>query len=128
MSVLERLYHVVLVRPFVSRRVMALKKMPKAYLWDWSLVEDPAARFENMLALHLLKFCHMLRDREGYDLDLWYVRDRAGHEVDFLPSLRFFRDRLRIPWVYQVVKYGTRDVVDDGVRCVPATTFLAALV
>jgi hypothetical protein len=148
MDVLERLYHVVLLRPFVSRRVAALKKMPKAYLWDWSLVGDPAARFENMVALHLLKFCHMLRDRDGYDVDLWYARDRAGHEVDFLvtvdrrpwfaaeaklaetaidPSLRYFRDRLRIPWVYQVVKDGTRDVVDRGVRCVPATTFLAAL-
>jgi hypothetical protein len=104
--------------------------------------------FENMVALHLLKFCHMLRDREGYDVDLWYVRDRAGHEVDFLvtidrkpwfaaeatlaetaidPSLRYFKDRLRIPWVYQVVKDGTRDAVDRGVRCVPAARFLAAL-
>jgi hypothetical protein len=122
--------------------------MPKAYLWDWSLVTDPAARFENMLALHLLKFCHMLRDRDGYDVELWYVRDRAGHEVDFLvtldrkpwfaaeakltetaiaPALRYFRDRLQIPRVYQVVKDCTRDVVDDGVRCVPASTFLAAL-
>ncbi|MCX6545966.1 MAG: ATP-binding protein [Acidobacteria bacterium] len=147
-GVLERLYHVVLLRPFVSRRITALKKMPKAYLWDWSLVTDPAGRFENMLALHLLKFCHMLRDRDGYDVELWYLRDRAGHEVDFLvtldrkpwfaaeaklaetaidPALRYFRDRLRVPWVYQVVKDCTRDVVDDGVRCVPASTFLAAL-
>ena len=43
------------------------------------------------------------------------------------PSLRYFRDRLRIPWVYLVVNEGSRDVVDRGVRCVPAATFLAAL-
>jgi len=148
-DVLERLYHVVLVRPFQSRRFAALKKMPKAYLWDWSLVASPAARFENMVALHLLKFCHALQDRDGYHVDLYYLRDRAGHEVDFLvtferkpwfaveaklaettidPSLRYFRDRLRIPWVYQVVFEAARDVEDEGVRCVPAGQFLEALV
>jgi hypothetical protein len=148
-DVLERLYHVALVRPFASRRVASLKRMPKAYLWDWSLVPDRAARFENLVALHLLKFCHALQDREGYGVDLWYLRDRAGHEVDFLvtldrrpwfaveaklskgpvdPSLRYFRDRLRIPWTYQVALDGDRDTLDDGVRCAPASRFLAALV
>jgi hypothetical protein len=123
--------------------------MPKAYLWDWSLVADRAARFENMVALHLLKFCHALQDREGYAADLWYLRDRAGREVDFLvtldrrpwfaveakvaqaaidPSLRYFRDRLRIPWVYQVTLDGRDDVIEDGVRCVPARTFFGGLV
>jgi hypothetical protein len=148
-DVLERLYHVTLVRPFASRRVAALKRMPKAYLWDWSLVPDRAARFENLMALHLLKFCHALQDREGFGVDLRYVRDRAGHEVDFLvtldarpwfaveaklsegpvdPALRYFRDRLRIPWTYQVALEGSRDTMDAGVRCVPASCFLAALV
>jgi len=148
-DVLERLYHLVLVRPFPSRRlVTGLKKMPKAYLWDWSLIDDPAARFENLVALHLLKFCHLLRDRDGYDAELFVLRDRAGREVDFLvsvsrkpwfaveaklgehavdPALRYYKDRLRIPWVYQVVLRGTRDIDDDGVRVVPASSFLAAL-
>jgi hypothetical protein len=148
-DVLERLYHVALLRPFASRRVAALKRMPKAYLWDWSLVPGPAARFENLMALHLLKFCHALQDRDGYGVDLWYLRDRAGREVDFLvtldgrpwfavearlsegpvdPSLRYFRDRLRIPWAYQVALEGSRDTLDGGVRCVPASRFLSALV
>ena len=148
-DVLERLFHVALVRPFASRRVASLKRMPKAYLWDWSLVPDRAARFENLMALHLLKFCHALQDREGYGVELWYMRDRAGHEVDFLvtldghpwfaveaklsegpvdPSLRYFRDRLRIPWTYQVALEGRRDTLEGGVRCTPAGRFLAALV
>jgi hypothetical protein len=29
--------------------------------------------------------------------------------------------------VYQVVLDGTRDLVEDGVRCLPAADFLAAL-
>ena len=43
MDVLEGLYHVFRVRPFASPRSRVLIKMPKAYLWDWSLVPDRAA-------------------------------------------------------------------------------------
>jgi hypothetical protein len=123
--------------------------MPKAYLWDWTLVEDRAARFENLVALHLLKLCHFLEDRDGHATDLRYLRDRHGREVDFLvtvggrpwfavevkltetridPALAFFRDRLSIRHCYQVVKDATRDFVEDGIRCLPAAKFLAALV
>lgn len=149
MGVLERLYHVVCLPPFASARVRGLRKRVKHYLWDWSLVRDPGARFENLVALHLLKFVHSLQDREGHDVELYYLRDRAGHEVDFLvtagrkpwfaveakssaeridPSLPYFADRLRIPWAYQVVLDAQRDFIQNDVRCVPAHRFLAALV
>ena len=149
MDILDRLYYVFRVRPFSSSRIRSLQKMPKAYLWDTSLVPAPGPRFENLIALHLLKFVHYLQDREGYDVDLHYLRDRAGHEVDFLvtsgkkpwfaveaklsasgvdPSLVYFRERLKIPWVYQVVMQETRDVEEDGVRSLPARQFLGALV
>lgn len=148
-DVLERLYHVVRVRPHASPRVRALRRMPKAYLWDWTLVESRAARFENLVALHLLKLCHLLEDREGYATELRYLRDRSGREVDFLvvvggkpwfavevklsetridPSLVYFRDRLSLRHCYQVVLDGERDFVEDGIRCLPAPKFLAALV
>lgn len=92
---------------------------------------------------------HDLQDVDGHDVDLWYLRDRAGHEVDFLitasgrpwmaveakladiaidPSIHYFRRRLKIPFVYQVVLESRRDFVEDGVRCVPAASFLPALV
>ena len=123
--------------------------MPKAYLWDWSLVPSPAGRFENLVASHLLKFVHYLQDVEGHDVDLFYLRDRDGREVDFLvtagdrpwfaveakltettiaPSLRYFQQRLKIPFTYQAVLEARRDVVDAGVRCLPAADLLAALV
>jgi hypothetical protein len=148
MEVLERLYHVFRIRPFEGRRVRSLRRMPKAYLWDWSLVPAPAARFENLVASHLLKFVHDLQDVDGHDVELYYLRDRAGHEVDFLvtssgrpwlavearladlnidSSIHYFRQRLKIPFVYQVVLESRRDFVEDGVRCVPAADFLAAL-
>jgi predicted AAA+ superfamily ATPase len=149
MEVLERLYFVFRIRPFTTTRVRSLSKMPKAYLWDYSMVEDSAARFENLVASHLLKFCHLLEDREGYRIELRYLRDKTGKEVDFIvtvnrrpwfaveaklaatsvdPSLLYFRERLEIPWCYQVVLEGENDFVHNEVRCLPAHRFLAALV
>lgn len=148
-DVLDRLYHVFRVRPFASPRARTLSRMPKAYLWDWSLVPDRGARLENLVALHLLKLCHLLEDADGHDVRLHYLRDRDGREADFLvvhrgkpwfavevktsetqvhPALRYFRDRLRVPWAYQVVLETDRDVLADGVRVLPVAKFLAALV
>lgn len=149
MDILERLYHVFRLRPFGGPGARVLKKLPKAYLWDASLVRDRAARFENLIASHLLKTCHFLEDTQGHAVSLHYIRDPHGREVDFLvtagkkpwfaveakvsetavdPSLRYFRDRLKIPWTYQVTLEGRRDVIDGGVRVLPASRFLAALV
>jgi predicted AAA+ superfamily ATPase len=149
MNVLERLYHAVRVRPWSSPRVRALRKMPKAYLWDWSLVRERGPRFENLVALHLLKLCHFLEDAEGHAAELWYLRDRTGREVDFLvtvsrrpwfaveakvtetridPALVYFRKRLGLRFCYQVVLEGRRDFLQDGVRCLPADRFLDALI
>jgi hypothetical protein len=148
-DVLERLYYAFRLRPYGGPGARVLKKLPKAYLWDWSLVSDRAARFENLIAAHLLKLCHRLEDVDGHPVALHYIRDHYGREVDFLvtagrkpwfavevklsqttpdPSLLFFKERLRIPWAYQVVLDGQRDIVDRGVRIVPAARFLAALV
>jgi uncharacterized protein len=148
MDVLERLYFVFRIRPHSTQAVRGLKKEAKCYLWDWSLVEEPGARFENMVAAHLLKLCHWLEDVEGFDVGLSYLRDVVKREVDFLvtlkgkpwfaveaklssteisPHLRYFGDRLRIPYLYQAVAHSARDFQKDGVRVVPAAQFLAGV-
>ena len=43
------------------------------------------------------------------------------------PAMVYFRDRLSIPWVYQVTLEGDKDFVEDGVRVLPADVFLSAL-
>ena len=148
-DILERLYYLVRVRPFAATTIRGLHKRSKAYLWDWSQATMTGPRFENLVALHLLKFCHWLQDTEGFDVDLRYVRDRTGREIDFLvtvnrkpwfavdarvsdtaidPSLVYFRDRLKIPFAYQVVLQSPRDFVEKGVRCLPAAAFLSGLI
>ncbi len=148
MEIFERLYHIFRLRPFSSARVRSLQRMPKAYLWDWGVVPSEGARFENLVASHLHKFCHALEDREGHPIGLHYLRDRTGREVDFLvtvgrkpwfaveakltetavdPALGYFRERLEIPWAYQVVRDTRRDFIEKSVRVLPAERFLAAL-
>lgn len=147
-DVLERLYFLYRLPTFLGRRVRALKKEQKAYLWDWTLVEAEGPRFENFVASHLLKLCHHLEDVEGHRAQLHYLRDRDGREVDFLvtvnrkpwfaveakvgsdkPSshLRYFGQRFEIPFLYQVVSGACRDHVRDGIRITPAARLLPAI-
>ena len=72
----------------------------------------------------------------GREVDFLVMRDRSpwfmvgaklsGEHID--PSIRYYRKKLRVPWAYQVVFEGKRDFVEEGVRCLPAHRFLAALV
>lgn len=57
-EILERLYYCFIVRPWYRNVPKSLRKQPKIYLWDWSLISDPGARIENFLASQLLKAVH----------------------------------------------------------------------
>ena len=45
---------------------------------------DEGARFENLVASHLLKRLHFLEDKTGYRYELQYIRDKEGREIDFV--------------------------------------------
>ncbi|MEE9912230.1 MAG: AAA family ATPase [Deltaproteobacteria bacterium] len=149
MDILEAFYYHFRISPYSSKKIRSLKKEPKLYLWDWSEVEDEAKRFENLIASHLLKFVHFITDEEGYRAELSYLRDVDKREVDFLvtidgkpwfavevklndkvlsPNLLYFRDRLSIPYIYQIVKKDKVDLLQKGGRIVSAGKFLAALI
>lgn len=82
-EVLERLYAIFRVPPFGTDRIRAVKKAQKHYHMDWTLVTDPGARLENLVACHLLKWVHHQQDVHGREVELRYVRDLDGREVDF---------------------------------------------
>ena len=83
-AILERLYAVFRVPPFGAPKLRAVKKSQKHYHLDYSPIADEAARFENLVAGHLLKWIHREEDLEGRDLELRYFRDVDGREVDFV--------------------------------------------
>lgn len=122
-QILERLYVIYRIPPFGSARVKAVKKEQKLYFYDWSQVQDPGARFENMVAGHLLKYCHFIEDTEGYQMELRFIRNVEGKEIDFIvlkdkkplfavesktgeralnSAIGYYKDRLKIPKVYQI--------------------------
>ncbi|MEK7383085.1 MAG: ATP-binding protein [Elusimicrobiota bacterium] len=147
-DVLERFYYHFRIHPHQSSRIKALRKEPKLYLWDWSEVAGDGPRFENLMASHLLKFCHYLHDAEGIRAELRFLRDVEGREVDFLlsvdgkpwfcveaktsdktvsRSLLHFKEKLDLPLVYQVLREPGEDYIKDGVRVISADKFLTAL-
>ena len=152
LELLERFYFHFRIYPFAGKVIRSLRKPAKLYLWDWSVLqgeESEGTRFENLVASNLLKFVDYLRNVEGYRVDLHYLRDLEGREVDFLVSvnkrpwfavetklggtavsrpLRYFRDKLSIPHSYQVVLEENVDVVQTGVRIISAEKFLTGLV
>jgi len=148
LTILESFYYIYRIRPFTHRWIRSIKKEPKLYLWDWSEVADAGARFENLVAGHLLKLCHFLYDRDGFAAELSFLRDVDKKEVDFLvtvdrkpwfaveaklsdekPSrdLLYFKDKLKIPFAYQVVLRPGIHTLLGGVRVVSADRFLAGL-
>jgi predicted AAA+ superfamily ATPase len=153
LAIFERLYGVFRLAPFGAPKVRAVRKEPKLYMWDWARVSDPGARFENLVAMHLLRLCHWLEDVEGRKCELRYFRTAVGHEVDFVlverrrpllavecklgdrtvaPGLAYFLRHFSVPYAYQVSLNAVDDVVQTlpggaRVRRIPADRFLAAL-
>jgi uncharacterized protein len=147
-DILEKFYYHFRIYPFQSTLIKSLRKEPKLYLWDWSELKDEDIRLENMVASHLLKFCHFLFDAEGYKIQLNYLRDKEQRETDFLVSLenkpwfcvevknafreipvslKYFDARLKIPFSYEAVREEGIDFMKDGIRVISASKFLSAL-
>ena len=72
--------------PFGAPRLKALKKARKHYHFDWTVIPNESARFENFVAGHLLKWTDYQQDVEGREYALHYYRDGQGREVDFVVS------------------------------------------
>lgn len=81
---LERLYAVFRLLPYGPPKIKALKKEQKLFFYDWNAIVDLGARFENFVAVHLLKWICFEQDTQGRNLELRYYRDKVGREVDFV--------------------------------------------
>ena len=84
MSYLKELFYCYEIKPFSNSLPRSIKKEGKLYLWDWSEVESNGARFENMIASHLLKYVQYLTDTGYGAYELNYIRNKEKKEIDFL--------------------------------------------
>lgn len=145
-GILENLYVLFRIAPFGKGKIRAVKKEQKLYFRDWSRVPDEGARFENLVACQLLKYCDFIEDTEGFDMELRYLRDTDGREIDFVvlregkpefaveckrgdrggsPACAYFRERTDIPEFFQVQLSGSRDIGNEttGTRVLPFARF-----
>jgi uncharacterized protein len=89
-SILEALHIVFLVKPYSQNIAKAQVKATKLYFYDWAYIAQPpndsGARFENLVASHLLKHVQFLNDSEGKQLELKFLRTTNNKEIDFVIS------------------------------------------
>ena len=149
-SILENMYMIFRIYPFGAPTIRAVKKEAKHYHVDWTVVKDPAERFENLTACHLLKWCHFIEDTKGLTMTLRYFRDIDKREVDFVlmeegrpihfieckksrrrtnQALRYLKQRFPDVMATQISLKNDVDETDkDGIRFQPASKFLGSLV
>lgn len=150
LETLENLYVLFKISPYSKNIAKSLKKEPKYYLFDTGRVTaSEGGRFENLIAVHLLKRCHYLEDVLGENVALHYLRDKEKREVDFItlrngkpewlievklsddslsPALRYYGDRLKPERIIQVVLNLKRQKhVEGKYEIIPAAQFLSGL-
>ena len=124
LTLLEHVFYGFSLSPYTGNMARALKKERKWYLWDWTELDTPGLRFENLVAVHLWKYVNFVNDTGLGDLSLHYLRDKEKHEIDFIicnkqkpilaiecknrdqtPSsaLAYYGKRLTIPRLIQLV-------------------------
>jgi len=150
LDLLEDLYAIARLAPLCAPGLRAVRKARKHYHYDWTLVEDPRKRFENLTAMHLLKQVHFLRDAQNRDVELRFFRDVDGREVDFVVvedgrprilvdarledeplsrGLPYLLRRFPEAHAFQISAAGRWDRrTPEGVRVCPAAAFLRVLV
>ncbi len=154
LDTLKMFYHCFEIKPWARNVKRTLVKEPKIYLYDWSLVKNMGARYENIVAVHLYKYVMFHNDTGSGEYGLYFVRDKDKKEVDFLvvkndepwllvevksssnvsisKSLYYFSQELNTPHALQVVfdmDYVARDCFKfDKPMIVSAQTFLSQLV
>lgn len=143
-EILENLYFCYRIPPYGAPRIKAVRKEQKLYLWDWSSILDPGIRFENLVASHLLKWCHFIEDTQGHRMELRFLRDINKREIDFVilkdktpifcvecksgdknlsSHIPYFAERTKISKFYQVHMGVTHRAPMKNVEIIPFVEF-----
>lgn len=144
-EVLKGLYLVFTISPWSRDIKRSIRKEAKLYFYDWSILDDPGFRFENLLALTLTRMAARLTETGRGNYEIRYVRDREKREVDFLlvkddnpvclieaklsddkisAHGRYYAARLGVPFYQVVLESNTAEAFPGNCFLLPATGFL----
>ena len=143
-DVLKSLYLIFTISPWSRDLKRSLSKEAKLYFYDWSVLNDPGFRFENLLALTLLRMAARFTETGLGDFEIRYVRDRDKREVDFLlvkngdpvclieaklgdekigAPARYFAARLGVPFYQIVLSANAAETFPGNCFLLPAAEF-----
>jgi len=147
-QILEALYIIFRVTPFSKNIARSLLKEPKIYFFDTGMVlGDEGCKFENLVAVSLLKNIYGRADYHAEECKLHYIRTKDGMEVDFAiilndevetlievklsdstpaEPLLYFHKKYQYPAI-QLVKSLRREYQTDHIKVMKAETFLSDL-
>jgi predicted AAA+ superfamily ATPase len=147
LNILEKTYAVFIVPPYGKGIAKAITKTPKVYLYDnGEVFGDEGAKFENLVATHLYKRIQFLEDLYGDKYELNYLRDKNGHEVDFVilknnkpvclieaklnettrsKSLYYYKERLKVDHCLQLIKSKVKTQTKDQIVVTSAYEWLS---
>ena len=148
-DIFEALYIIFRVAPYHRNIARSLLKDAKIYFYDTGMVKgDDGIRFENLVAVSLLKHLNAIEDYQGKPTSLSMFRTKEQKEVDFVllvddepvqmvevklsdpavsPNLRYFHEKYGVPAV-QLVKNLRQERMDKGVEVRRALDYLQQLV
>ena len=152
-DILQALYIVFTVQPWNKNIARSLLQASKLYFFDIGMVagespEADGARFENAVAVMLLKHVHFLQDSAAKPVELHYLRTKEGTEIDFAlssgnalthlieckwadsdphPAFSKFRPMWPQAQALQLVRHLRNDQERKGVKIVQAAPWLAKL-
>ena len=147
-EIFEALFIIFRVTPYSNNIARSLLKEPKVYFYDTGMVDgDDGVKFENHVAMSLLKSLKINQEITGVRSELMYLRTKDKKEIDFCrvldgnihdaievklsddkisKSVEFFKERYPIP-MKQVVKNLRVERIDDGVEIRRGFNFLNEL-
>jgi len=144
-EVLKGVYLVFTISPWHKNIKRSIIKEKKLYFFEWPLVFDSGLRFENFLAVNLLRMAVRFTEIGLGNFEVFYIRDKEKREVDFVlvkdntplalfeakesdssiskPG-RFYSKKMNIPLFQIVHKANKVEAFPGNCFVIPASNFL----
>jgi len=144
-EVLKGVYLVFTISPWHKNIKRSIIKEKKLYFFEWPLVFDSGLRFENFLAVNLLRMAVRFTEIGLGNFEVFYIRDKEKREVDFVlvkddtplalfeakesdssiskPG-RFYSKKMNIPLFQIVHKAKKVEAFPGNCFVIPASNFL----
>ena len=145
---LKKIYLIFSIMPWSKNIARAIKKETKIYFYDWTHIDDKGAKFENMLAVSLMRLVCYWNELGLADFELCYIRNTQKKEVDFLivkdrkpytlieaklnktkasKSGVYFQKMMNIPFFQIVANYNEIEVYPNQTYIIGAPLFFSLI-